>query len=384
MSADSFSQLALQALKADQPERAIAYFEEALEHAERPRPDLLHSMGVVLLQLAEPEKARPLMKMALEQAWAVGAEQDLLLQCALGLAAASEDTDLVIEALAAYEQAFEVDARSNRALVGKAHLLLGLGRVDEAVDLLELYLGYATDAPEFLEAGKALVDGAKAFAKDGDAPVLLKAHRESYVGFFDETIKNMAEKGWIAECARMMKDDKGDVVNVIPEGARPYAAVRVDLVDPSTGQAGQIGEQPMVVAVGGFEALAQAPVTFDTTGRAYRLRYSSQAPWDQLPIQVLLEKPVAEAEVEPIMAAWYQAGFDGRFGTKEGGRFHYISDPIVCRDGYGVVFNVDLGRANLQCMEHLLSQFDALHQKVGLVEVLLGRGSLSPVKAAQD
>ena len=108
MSADSFSQLALQALKADQPERAIAYFEEALEHAERPRPDLLHSMGVVLLQLAEPEKARPLMAMALEQAWAVGAEQELLLQCALGLAAASEDSDLVAEALAAYEQAFEV------------------------------------------------------------------------------------------------------------------------------------------------------------------------------------------------------------------------------------------------------------------------------------
>ena len=99
---------------------------------------------------------------------------------------------------------------------------------------------------------------------------------------------------------------------------------------------------------------------------------------------MLLEKPIAEAEVEPIMAAWYQAGFDGRFGSKEGGRFHYISDPIVCRDGYGVVFNVDLGRANLQCMEHLLSQFDALHQKVGVVEVLLGRGSLSPVKVAQD
>ncbi len=384
MSADSFAQLALQALKADQPERAIAYFEEALSNAERPRPDLLHSMGVVLLQLAEPEKARPLMAQALEQAWAVGAEQELLLQCALGLAAASEDSDMVAEALAAYEQAFEVDARSDRALVGKAHLLLGLGRLDEAVALLERYLGYAKDDPEFLEAGQALVDAAKAFAKEGDPAVLLKAHRESYVGFFDETMKNMAEKGWIGECARMMRNDAGEVVNVIPEGARPYAAVRVDLVDPSSGQAGQIGEQPMVVAVGGFEALAQAPVTFDAEGRAYRLRYSSQAPWDQLPIQVLLEKPKAVEEVEPILAAWYQAGFDGRFGTKEAGRFHYISDPIVCREGHGVVFNVDLGRASLQSIEHLLAQFDQLHEKVGVVEVLLGRGSLSPLESAAE
>lgn len=384
MSADSFAQLALQALKADQPERAIAYFEEAIEHAERPRPDLLHGMGVVLLQLAEPEKAKPLMKMALEQAWAVGADQQLLLQCALGLAAASEDSDQASEALAAYEQAFEVDARSDRALVGKAHLLLGLGRLDEAVALLERYLGYATDSPEFLEAGQALVDAAKAFAKEGDPTVLLKAHRESYVGFFDETMKNMAEKGWIGECARMMRNEAGEVVNVIPDGARPYAAVRVDLVDPNSGQAGQIGEQPMVVAVGGFEALAQAPVTFDAEGRAYRLRYSSQSPWDQLPIQVLLEKPVAEAEVEPILAAWYQAGFDGRFGTKEAGRFHYISDPIVSREGHGVVFNVDLGRASLQSIEHLLGHFDQLHEKVGVVEVLLGRGSLSPLEPASE
>ncbi|MED5371514.1 MAG: tetratricopeptide repeat protein [Myxococcota bacterium] len=379
MSADTFSQLALQALKSNEPEKAVAYFEQALEHAERPRPDILHSMGVVLLQLGEPEKARPLMQQALEQAWKVNAEPELLLQCALGLAAASEDSDHVGEALAAYEQAFEVDARSDRALVGKAHLLLGLGRLDEAVGLLERYLEFSKDDAEYLDAAKALVEHVKAFQAEGEPITLLRAHRESYIEFFDETMKNMAEQGWIGECARMMRDDSGQVVNVIPEGARPYAAVRVDLVDPSTGQAGQIGEQPMVVAVGGFEALAQAPVSFDVEGRPYRLRVSSQAPWDQLPISILLEKGDAEQICEPIFATWYTAGFNGQFGEKEKGRFHYISDPIVSRSGRGITFHLDLGRSEERCIEHLLARIDQLHQEVGVVEVLLGRGYLSPV-----
>ncbi|MBK9370442.1 MAG: hypothetical protein IPN01_29815 [Deltaproteobacteria bacterium] len=51
----------------------------------------------------------------------------------------------------------------------------------------------------------------------------------------------------------MRRAPDGRLVPSILDGARPYAGVRVDLVDPSTGRAGQVGDQPMVVAVAGLE-----------------------------------------------------------------------------------------------------------------------------------
>ena len=75
----------------------------------------------------------------------------------------------------------------------------------------------------------------------------MDAHRGSYVEFFNHHASEMAAKGWIAEAARMRKDDEGNLVPVIAEGARPYAGTRVDLVDPQTGQAGLVGEQPIVL-----------------------------------------------------------------------------------------------------------------------------------------
>lgn len=373
MSANTFAQLAMQALNAGEPERAMDFFAQALEAAQRPRPDLLHGLGVVLLQVGKPGEAKPLLEQAVEQGWSTGADPGLIQECQLALAAACEDLDDPAGALASYERVLETDGHHNKALAGRGHLLLSMGRLDDGLADLDHYTAHGHDTQEYVDAAKALATAVREFKNVGDATVFLRAHRESYVGFFDQTVAEMAQKGWIAECARMKRDEAGNVVPSIPEEARDYAAVRVDLVDPSTGQAGQIGDQPMVVAVGGFEALAQAPVLFRAEEESrFALFVSSQCPWDQLPIRVEVAAGDAVPAVEPVVARWYTDGWNGAFGTPESGRFHYISDPVPLLDGQAVLFHVDMGRAELSSLEAL---FTAL-ASVGAKRVVLGRAQI--------
>ena len=183
----------------------------------------------------------------------------------------------------------------------------------------------------------------------------------------------MAEKGWIAEPARMTRAPDGRLLPIIPEGARPYAAVRVDLASPEGG-AGQVGDQPMIVALAGFEALAAAPVSFLDRKQPFPIWIASQCPWDQMPITVLVGSGDATELVEPIVADWYAAGFNGSFGDADKGRFHYISDPEPTHDGRGVRFHVDLGRAEMRCIDALIDALVPVHSVHGIDKVLFGRG----------
>ena len=163
------------------------------------------------------------------------------------------------------------------------------------------------------------------------------------------------------------------MVNSIPDGSQPYAAVRVDLVDPTTGQAGLVGDQPMIVALAGHETLAHAPVVSDWPDQPFPVWVSSQCPWDQLPIAIRFDEGDPVAQADPTIGDWYTAGFDGAFGSTDRGRFHYISDAQAV-DERTVLYHVDCGRAEHNCVEELLKRLDVLSGKHPIAAVLIGRG----------
>ena len=176
----------------------------------------------------------------------------------------------------------------------------------------------------------------------------------------------------------MKRAPNGQVVPSIPEGARPYAAVRVDLVDPQSGQVGQIGDQPMVVALADYPALARSVIQIPWRDLGFDLRVSSQAPWDQMPIQVRFRTGGAAAvnAFDQLMGDWYMGGFNGTYGRQDSGRFHYISDPEVRPDRKAVTYNVDLGRADLACLDDLIRRVTAFHVQFPIERMILGRGYL--------
>lgn len=379
MAVDDLIRDAMIALNSGDPRKARDQLAQAMEEAGDTRADLLQAMAVVLLQLGEPVQARRLMEQAAELAWSSGAPPEFLREVYLGIAAACEDADEPAAAELAYHQADEVDPGHPKVRSGRANLLLSLGRIPEALEQLDALVAEDRDADEYVEAAAALAQSVRAFLADPERTPrdLLVAHRDSYVDFFDETAAEQEAQGWVAECARMRRAPDGSLVPILPDGARPYAAIRVDLVNFGTGEAGQIGDQPMVVAVHGYEPLARAVILFEGGELPFSLLVSSQCPWDQLPIQILLERGDAEAVVDPVIGDWYSSGFNGRFGTREGGRFHYISDPQPCRGGRGLTYDVDLGRANLLAIEDLIARLVDLHAHHPLQQVILGRGHLT-------
>ena len=120
-----------------------------------------------------------------------------------------------------------------------------MGSGGDAAGVLGDYVDARLDEISAIEGNRAFLDAWRRLEREDVHPrMLIEAHRGAYTEFFDHHATAMAEKGWVAEAARMVRDEDGKVVPVIPEGARPYAAVRVDLVDPTTGQGGQVATSP--------------------------------------------------------------------------------------------------------------------------------------------
>lgn len=381
---EALAERALKALSEEDPREARKLLMEAVAAAPN-RPDLLNALGVVQLQLGEAELGKPLIEQAIQIVTADAAANPARKEQAtamiegflLSLAAASEDLDLPEEAEAAYLRVLNENPGQPRARQGYAHLLLAQGRIDEGRRELSKYIEEDRDENPFIEGAEAYLSELARFLREDIHPKeFLNAHRGSYVEMFDHYAAEQAKLGWIAEAARMKRAPDGQIVPIIPEGARPYAAVRVDLVDPQTSQIGQVGDQPMVVALADYQALARAPVTIPWRERSFELRISSQAPWDQLPIQILFHGPAPEA-VDGVIGDWYAAGWNGAWGTRDGGRFHYISDPEPRRDYRGVLYHVDMGRAEVAAIEDLLRRLEGLHGEHPIRQVLIGRGFLA-------
>ncbi len=372
---------AMEALSQGDPQKARELFGQAQRQA-GDRPDLLHAIGAVELQLGAPGEARPPVERALAL---LEGQQDpqaveMRAHFTLTLGAIEEAQDRPAAAMAAFERVLRDRPGDFQAQSARATLQLSLGQLQPALEALKRLTESGSE-----QAGAASDERAKMgeFASclqrwlqsDEHPRTLLEAHREGYCRFFDHHATQMAEKGWIAEAARMKRDQDGQVVLDLPPGARPYAGVRVDLVDPATGQAGQVGDQPMVVAKPGYQPLASTAVLLPWPNRPFPTYVSTQAPWDQLPIQILLEQGDPLQLLDPAIGQWFSAGFNGAFGAKDQGRFHYISDPEL--RGSAAVYHVDLGRARLDAIDDLLRRLGELHGRHPLRQVILGRGHLA-------
>ncbi|RME28644.1 MAG: hypothetical protein D6798_01925 [Deltaproteobacteria bacterium] len=377
---DEVAAKALRALRAEDPHQSRAALERILEEAPD-RMDVLHALAVTLLRLGEPEQAMRRIHQAerIARERADDSATAIMGQIVLARAAACEDLYDPAGAEAAYREILDHEPGNPAAATGLAYLLFAWGRGPEGEEVLSAYLDDALDEPDALAGNRAFLDAWRRLHEDDVHPrMFLEAHRGSYVEFFDHHANRMAEKGWIAEAARMHRDEFGEVVPTIPEGARPYAAVRVDLVDPATGQPGLVGDQPMIVALAGYEPLARAPalVRWPERDHPFPVWVSTQAPWDQLPVQVAVDTPSVDAaeRLDATIGDWYQAGFHGSFGTADRGRFHFIGDPEAPGGGDTIVWNVDCGRAELSAISDLLKRLVVLHERVGLRQVVLGRG----------
>jgi tetratricopeptide (TPR) repeat protein len=366
---------ALEAVRGDDPELARDALMLALaEHPER--LDLVHTLAIMELQNGSPELALDLAQKAAAVAKERREADDLLLlpQLLLTQGAAHEELRRPDEAMAAYDTVLDQDADHPLAIQGKGHLLLAWGRIDDGVALLQSAVDSGKDDPRFLEATEKLIAGIQKYVSDDLHPRnFVDAHRGSYVEFFNHHAEKTADDGWIAEAARMRKDDAGNLVPVIVEGARPYAGTRVDLVDPQTGQAGLVGDQPMIVAVEGHEIIAQTPILFPWPNVDFPVWGSSQMPWNLMSISIRFESGDADAAADPTIGDWYRAGFDGDFGAQDHGRFHSITDPEPLGD-HCVRYQLDCGRTESQAIDDLLKRLGVLHATHPIAAVLIGRG----------
>lgn len=385
---------ALHALGRDDPRKARELLMEAISAAPN-RPDLVHALGVVQLQLGEAHLGLPLIEQAIGMASALAAQgaegqqkaAEMLDGFTLSLAAAHEDLDHPAEAEAAYRAILARSPAQPRAQHQLALLLLACGRMSEGLAELEAYIQSDIDDPDAVRGLGALLGEIRLYlARKLHPKNFLEAHRESYTQMFNDYLAGPA-KGWMAEPARMRRGPDGAPVPIVPEGARPYAGVRVDLVNAATGQVGQVGDQPMVVQLAEFPALAQAPVQFTWEHEEFDLRVSTQCPWDQLPIHLLFrEGPGSEGALDAadaVIGAWYTAGFDGAFGTPDGHRFHDISYPAAVRGFLGVTYDVDMGRAELRAIDDLVQRLTHLHARHPIARVIFGRGYLPAASAPQ-
>lgn len=361
------------------PAEAQGLLEQALSE-EGERPDLLHALAVVEMQLGEVGKARPHVERALALLQGTQGEEAAQMRAlfTLTLAAVAQEEDDPAGAQAACQDVLTSRPDFAPARSTLAAILFALGELDDG--RAEMHrLSVDPRVPEEERAGaRAFVEALDRWRASGEHPrAFLVAHRERYCRFFDDMAREAATKGWIAEAAVFVRAEDGTSRPRVPEGARPYAAVRVDLVDPATGQRGLVGDQPMVVVRRGFEPLARIPVLLPWPGIPFDLCVSTQAPWDELPVQVLLEEGDPLACVDPVIGAWYTDGFEGRFGEADRGRFHYVGDPERSR-AHGATWRVDLGRARTEAVDALVERLAALHREVPLRRVILGRGSLPP------
>jgi hypothetical protein len=245
-----------------------------------------------------------------------------------------------------------------------------------------------TEAAEWLdkeqrESAEALVGTLRAFLdSEHQGNVFLQAHAESYKAYFDEIAGQQAEHGWYAEAARMAPGPDGELTAVVPDGARPYALMRVDLVNPADGTVSGVYSEaePMVVALNGLEPLAQVPILLPWDGGdPFEVWVCSRAPWHWLPILVQFGQagePEALVErIDELFGQWYLGGFNGDFGDQETGRFHYVTDPDTVGDR-AVSYVVDLGRARYEAVLDLLKRLTVLHDRHPISRVLFGQGRL--------
>lgn len=379
---DEHARAGLQAIAEKRYDEAVRAFEAAVALAPD-RPDMNAALGTAYLHRGDAGNAvAPLERaVALAEPFTAPEHQERRREFALTLATAYQLMDRVGHAertlrdvVARWpEHSLEARLQLGQLLLSSCRPEEGCKVYDEAADWLD---------KDQRQSAEALVGSIRSFLASGHpASVFLEAHGDSYRGYFDEIAKQQVEHGWYAEAARMARRPDGEVVPVLGEGARPYAFERVDLVNPKDGAVSSVysESEPMVVAVEGLEPLAQVPILLPWTGHPFAVWVCTRCPWHWLPVVVELAEAVPFERrvdlVEPTVASWYLAGYNGEFGDQESGRFHYVSDPQPLGER-AVAWVVDLGRSRFEAVGDLLRRLGVLNDRHPVRRVLFGEGRL--------
>ncbi len=362
---------------------AVSHFEQALA-IDRSRPDLNNALGMAYLHRGEAVSAVPYLQRAHELARTYEEPEHIEMRkhFATGLASALAVVDRPLGAVGVLDEMLGILPADVELHLQRASLLVSSLRPSEGAEGYRRVAEIPGVEEELAEAALAISGAIDAFTSEEglEASVFLKAHAESYTTFFNEQARTLENEGWYFEAARMVRGEDGEARPVIAEGARPWAVERVDMVNPQDGTVAKVGDEkePIIVAVNGLEPLAQVPVTLPWSGWSFEAWVCSRCPWHWLPVTIELEDALDEAglkAVDELFGSWYLAGFNGDFGDKEHGRFHYATD--LERVGETAVSGTfDLGRASFEAAEDLLKRMEAFHSERRIRRVLLGPGRL--------
>ncbi len=379
---DDHARSGIAAINEKRFEDAVRDFEQALALGPD-RPDMNNALGMAYMHRGEVGSALPYLEKAVELARGYPDEEhrDMKVHFLTGLATAYQLGDRIadaqrtlVETTTSYPEQIDAHLQLGQLLLTTCQLEAGLAVYQGLIENPAMDDDGRKAAAALYGAARALLESAE------DHPDLfLRAHRDSYVSYFDDVVSN--QEGWYAEAARMAASPDGEPKPFIPEGARPYAMIRVDLVNPETGEVAGIysDTEPMIVQVQGLEPLSQIPVMFPLSGRPFAVWVCSQAPWHWLALTIQLQAPLpADARVEvvdAVIADWYLAGYNGDFGEADQGRFHYVTDPEPIGDR-AVAYVVDLGRTRYDAIESLLERLERLHADTPIQRVLFGNGYL--------
>ncbi len=342
------------------------------------RVDLRHALASFLLNMGEFDAALNTTNDALTMLHVQGPEAAVTLGVPLMIlkAECSEQLQNPLEANRSWEKALQQEPLHPQVLQQYGYFLLAWGKIKEALEKLTTYVNESQDDEQSISAHKMLIELIEDFVdQDIDPKQFIQAHSDEYIKAFNEIADEYVEKGWMAEAARMKKSLDGSMIPIVPEDAKPYAATRVDLVDPNSGQGGHVGGEPLMVAISEeLSGLVNLPVITKNHHHPFPLYVSTQTPWNHFCIQIRMLDNDLES-VDDVIGAWYTEGFNGAFGEKDWGRFHEISPPLTCADN-GVSYYVDCGRANSHAVEDLLQRLEILHSRSPILTVLLGNGKL--------
>ena len=379
---DRHARAGLAALQEQRIADAIASFEAALA-IDGERPDLNHALGMAYLNRGEVGSAIPAIEksVALSAAYTAPEHQAARREFRENLALAYRMADRVADAMGVLSAILDESPNELAPRIQLGQLLFATGQVAEALAAYDVLASFEDLPAEQRLAAFALTGAVRAFLDaEHEGVIFLEAHQEMYKQYFDEVAAQPLSEGWYAEASRMARGADGEVRPYLPEGARPYALIRVDLVNPADGEVASVYSEtePMVVSLNGLEPLSQAQVLFDWSGWPFAVQVSSICPWHWLPLIIQLsERTEASLEaLDKVIGDWYLAGYNGEFGDHETGRFHYITDPDPTAERT-VSYTVDLGRASLEAVHTLMRRLAIMHETHPIRRVVWGQAVIT-------
>ncbi len=382
MGLDEHARAGMAAISEQRLDDAIAAFTAALA-IDSERPDLNNALGMAFMHRGDVGNAVPYLEraVALSEPYDEPQHQEMKRHFYSGLGSAYQLLDRVSDARRVLEDTIAKWPEEVMARLQLGQLLLSSCQVHDGVSVYKDALCLLDG--EGREASEALIGALELLLEheEEDGQIFLKAHQAEYVRYFDEVTSGQEAEGWYTEAARMGRGPDGEMTPIVADGARKYALTRVDLVNPADNTVASVysEQEPMIVHIEGLEPLAQVPILVPWSGWAFEVWVCTQAPWHWLSLTVQFDD-AGDSEslvdrVDEVIGSWYLDGWNGEYGSKDKGRFHYVTDPEVVGDR-AVSYVFDLGRASYDAIGALMRRLTVLHDTHAIRRVVFGQGRL--------